>query len=194
MSTSKPNVAPAPDAQSAAADTAAVDISPAEARAALDAGAGCLLDVRTDLEFDSEYVSGAYHVPLDALDRRLDEVLARGGPLYVLCRTGARAVRARERLTAAGVGDARVVAGGLEAWRAAGLDTVAGTPRMSLERQVRIAAGSLGLIGVVLGFLVHPGFFLLSGFVSAGLIFAGITDWCGMGLLLARMPWNRRRG
>jgi hypothetical protein len=59
---------------------------------------------------------------------------------------------------------------------------------------VRIAAGTLGLTGVVLGFVLHQGFFFLSGFVSAGLIFAGLTDWCGMGLLLARMPWNRTHG
>ncbi len=168
--------------------------APEAARTALDTGAGCLLDVRSGVEFDAEHVEGALHVPLDALDHHLDELRDRGAPLFVLCRTGARAGRACERLAAAGVTDARIVAGGLEAWRAAGLGTVTGTPRLSLERQVRIGAGGLGLLGVVLGFGVHPGFFLLSGFVSAGLVFAGITDWCGMGLLLARMPWNRRRG
>ena len=62
---------------------------------------------------------------------------------------------------------------------------------MSLERQVRIAAGTLVVLGTVLGLTVHPGFIGLSAFVGAGLIFAGVTDTCGMGLLLARMPWNR---
>ncbi len=63
---------------------------------------------------------------------------------------------------------------------------------ISLERQVRIAAGAIVLTGVLLGWRVHPGFFGLSGFVGAGLIFAGITDWCGMGLLIAKAPWNQR--
>jgi rhodanese-related sulfurtransferase len=86
-----------------------------------------------------------------------------------------------------------VVEGGTEAWIAAGLPVDRGTvTAISLERQVRIAAGALVLLGVLLGWLVHPAFFGLSGFVGAGLVFAGITDFCGMGLLLARMPWNNR--
>jgi rhodanese-related sulfurtransferase len=65
---------------------------------------------------------------------------------------------------------------------------------ISLERQVRIAAGSLVLIGVLLAYFVHPGFIALSAFVGAGLVFAGVTDWCGMGLLLAKLPWNQKPG
>ena len=72
-----------------------------------------------------------------------------------------------------------------------GLPVVRGKKAISLERQVRIAAGSLVLLGAVLGWLVHPAFVGLSAFVGAGLVFAGVTDTCGMGLLLARMPWNR---
>jgi tetrahydrodipicolinate N-succinyltransferase len=85
-----------------------------------------------------------------------------------------------------------VVEGGTELWAAAGLPTE-GTGRkvISIERQVRIGAGSLVLTGLILGFLFHPAFFALSAFIGAGLVFAGITDWCGMGLLLARAPWNR---
>ena len=85
-----------------------------------------------------------------------------------------------------------MVEGGTQAWVTEGLPVVSlGRGSMSIERQVRIGAGTLVLLGVVLGFLVHPGFFFLSGFVGAGLVFAGVTDWCGMGLLLARAPWNR---
>ena len=89
-------------------------------------------------------------------------------------------------------GDEHVVAGGTEAWALEGLP-LEGSRRkvIGIERQVRIGAGSLVLIGVILGFLVNPGFFALSAFIGAGLIFPGITDWCGMGLLLARAPWNR---
>ncbi len=174
------------------AATAATHVAPEQARELLSGSAPCcVLDVRSGLEFETEHVPDSTHVPLDQLERRLDEVRARDGELLLMCRTGIRAERARGVLAAHGLTVARVVRGGIEAWRAAGCETVRGEPGMSLERQVRIAAGSLGLAGVVLGFAVHPGFFALSGFVSAGLIFAGITDWCGMGLLLARMPWNR---
>jgi rhodanese-related sulfurtransferase len=85
-----------------------------------------------------------------------------------------------------------VVAGGTQAWIAAGLPVVRGASHvMSLERQVRIAAGSLVLLGVLLGQFVHIGFIWISGFVGASLVFAGISGICGMGLLLARMPWNQ---
>ncbi len=85
-----------------------------------------------------------------------------------------------------------VVEGGTLAWIEVGLPVERGARKtISPERLVRIAAGTLMLTGVVLGFIVHPGCFLLSGFVGTGLIFAGITDWCGMGLLIARALWNR---
>ena len=93
---------------------------------------------------------------------------------------------------AAGYPSIHVVEGGTQAWVAAGLPVVKGKKNsISIERQVRIGAGSLVLIGVILGVFVNPVFLALPAFVGAGLIFAGITDWCGMGLLLARAPWNR---
>jgi hypothetical protein len=80
------------------------------------------------------------------------------------------------------------------AWERAGLPMVRGARgSISLERQVRIGAGTLVLAGVVMGWLIHPAFFGFSAFVGAGLVFAGVTDWCGMGMLLAKMPWNQRR-
>ena len=85
------------------------------------------------------------------------------------------------------------VEGGTTACVEAGLPVVRGKKAISLERQVRIAAGLLVLLGVLLGFLVHPVLFGLSAFVGAGLVFAGVTDFCGMGMLLARMPWNQCR-
>ena len=84
--------------------------------------------------------------------------------------------------------------GGVTAWEQAGLPVKRGKTVLSLERQVRVAAGLLVLTGVVLGFLVHPAFFGLAAFVGAGLTFAGLTDWCGMAMLLAKMPWNQRGG
>ena len=87
-----------------------------------------------------------------------------------------------------------VVEGGTEAWIAAGLPVSRGVAKViSLERQVRIVAGTLVLTGVLLAYFVHPAFVGISAFVGAGLIFAGVTDWCGMGLLLAKLPWNTRK-
>lgn len=90
---------------------------------------------------------------------------------------------------AAGVADAVIVEGGTSAWMAAGLPVIRGKKTMALERQVRIVAGALVATGVGFSLWVHPAFIALSGFV--GLVFAGVTDTCAMGMLMARMPWNR---
>jgi rhodanese-related sulfurtransferase len=119
--------------------------------------------------------------------------LANGRPVFLLCQTGVRAAKAAEKFVASGLERAVVIEGGTKAWIEAGLPVArAAVPVMSLERQVRVAAGTLVLTGVLLGWFVYAGFFVLAGFVGAGLIFAGITDFCGMGLLLAGMPWNNR--
>ena len=110
----------------------------------------------------------------------------------MICRSGSRGQKACEKLATAGL---RVVnvEGGTQAWEAAGLPVVRGRKTISLERQVRIAAGSLVVVGSALGYFVNPAWIGLAAFVGAGLVFAGITDTCGMGLLLARMPWNQVR-
>lgn len=151
-----------------------------------------LIDVRTPLEFAEVHVEGARSVPLGTLDAKALATDRNGKPLFVICRSGSRAAKACEALQAAGVENVYNVEGGTIAWEQAGLPVVRSPHRvMSLERQVRIAAGSLVFLGTILGWLVHPGFLALSGFVGAGLVFAGLTDTCGMGLLLAKMPWNR---
>jgi rhodanese-related sulfurtransferase len=114
-------------------------------------------------------------------------------PLYVICHTGARGKQACEKFIAAGYENVINVAGGTKAWADAGLQVVRGKQTISVERQVRMAAGSLVLLGIGLAQL-HPAFLGLSAFVGAGLLFAGITDTCGMGILLARMPWNQVLG
>jgi len=153
-----------------------------------------LLDVRTAMEFREQHATGARNVPLDQLDPAI-VMQARNGsgndPLYVICRTGSRGRQACERFLAAGFTNVVNVEGGTLAWAECGLPVVRGKKTISLERQVRIAAGLLVLLGALLGWLVHPVFVALSAFVGAGLVFAGITDTCGMGLLLARMPWNQ---
>jgi rhodanese-related sulfurtransferase len=154
------------------------------------AGPVALIDVRTPAEFEEVHVAFARNVPLDRLDPRTIGADAQA-PLYVVCRSGSRGEKACERLAAAGFANVMNIEGGTLACVDAGLPVVRGRKAMSLERQVRIAAGSLVLLGVGLGF-VHPALFGLAAFVGAGLVFAGLTDTCGMGMLLARMPWNRR--
>lgn len=153
-----------------------------------------LIDVRTPVEYRELHVANARNVPLDRLDPSA-VMQARNGsrdePLYLICRSGSRGRQACEKFLAAGHTNVVNVDGGTLACAEAGLPVVRGKQTISLERQVRIAAGALVLLGVLLGWLVHPVCLGLSAFVGAGLIFAGVTDTCGMGLLLARMPWNQ---
>jgi len=157
-----------------------------------------IIDVRTPAEYAEVHAEQACLIPLDRLDPKA--VLAsRSGPadapLYVMCRSGSRAAKACEAFAAAGFDNVFSVAGGTTAWEEAGLPVVRGARKtLSLERQVRIVAGSLVVLGVVLGWSVHPAFYGLAAFVGVGLVFAGVSDWCGMGLLLAKMPWNQIAG
>ncbi|WP_397569337.1 rhodanese-like domain-containing protein [Schlesneria sp. T3-172] len=153
-----------------------------------------LIDVRTPVEFREVHVDIARNVPLDQLDPAALMKSRKGSgdePLYVVCKSGSRGQQACDKFVKAGFSNVVNVEGGTTACVAAGLPVVRGKKAMSLERQVRIAAGSLVLTGVVLGWFVHPYFYGLSAFVGAGLVFAGITDTCGMGMILARMPWNQ---
>ena len=152
-----------------------------------------LIDVRTPVEFREVHVEIARNVPLDQLDPT-GLMQARNGsanePLYVICRSGSRGQQACEKFFKAGFSNVVNIEGGTLACMESGLPVVRGKMAVSLERQVRIAAGSLVLLGVGLSF-VHLAFIGLSAFVGAGLMFSGITDTCGMGMILARMPWNR---
>jgi len=154
-----------------------------------------LIDVRTPMEYQALHVAMAQNVPLDQLDP-VALMQGRNGrrgqePLYVVCQAGTRAKQACEKFLRAGYANVINIEGGTLACEKAGLPMVRGKQVISLERQVRIAAGSLVVLGAVLSWLVHPGFIALSAFVGAGLVFAGVTDTCGMGMLLARMPWNQ---
>ena len=168
-------------------------ISPAELKTLCEQGAIELLDVRTPLEFGEVHVRGAKNVPLDELNPTalLWPNTDAGRTIYVICRSGTRGRKGCEKLAAAGFTHVINVDGGTQACERAGVPVVRGKKVVSLERQVRIGAGGLALIGAILALTVHPWFAGLSAFVGAGLVFAGISDWCGMGLLLAKMPWNR---
>lgn len=159
-----------------------------------DPAATLLLDVRTPAEFEEAHIAGSVLHPLGDLDAAEVNRLAQGKKnCVVICRSGNRARQAAEKLTPQDLPQLSILEGGIQAWEKAGLPLNRGAKTMSLERQVRIAAGALVFIGAILGYFVHPAWIALSGFVGAGLVFAGITDTCGMGMLIARMPWNNRR-
>ncbi|MDA1194462.1 MAG: DUF2892 domain-containing protein, partial [Planctomycetota bacterium] len=161
-------------------------VSATEAAARVRAGGGLtVIDVRTGGEYAAEHVAGSKSIPLDQVELRVDEIRAVPAPRLILCASGARARMALETLAPLGVGGLAVVEGGIHAYAAAGGETVKGRGVMSLERQVRIAAGAMVLVGAGLGAFVHPLGYALSAFVGAGLMFAGITNTCGMGMLIA---------
>jgi rhodanese-related sulfurtransferase len=153
-----------------------------------------LIDVRTPVEYREVHAQAARSIPLDRLEPRAvmeGRIGSNEEPLYMICRSGSRGRQACEAFHAVGFYSVANVEGGTLAWEQAGLPVARGAKSMSLERQVRIAAWSLVVLGTALGAFVHPGFLGLAAFVGAGLVFAGVTDTCGMGMILARMPWNR---
>ncbi len=165
--------------------------SAAEAQAQQSAGDAWLIDVRTPAEYRALHADGAVLMPLDVFDpASVAASTPAGSTIHLLCKSGGRAAMAASKLADCGCPSV-IVTGGTDAWVAAGLPVVRGAAIMSLERQVRIAAGTLVVIGVGLGYVVHPYWFALSGGVGTGLTIAGLTDSCMMGMLIAKMPWNR---
>ncbi|MEM6333997.1 MAG: rhodanese-like domain-containing protein [Planctomycetota bacterium] len=160
-----------------------------------DAPALDLVDVRTPAEFRAVHLHHARSIPLNAVSAtavRASRPADAAGPTYVICKAGPRAKQAAAKLAQQDPSlDLVIVEGGIDAAVAAGLDAVRGRAAMSLERQVRIAAGSLVALGTAAGVFVSPWALIVPGFVGCGLVFAGLTNTCGMGMLLARMPWNR---
>lgn len=169
-------------------------ITPAEAKRLIDAGeCGLFLDVRTPGEHRAVHAIGTKNVPLDTLDTKACKELCGGGgnTIYLICKSGQRARMAAEKFVAAGIDNVVVVEGGTDAWNGAGLPVEKGSGVIDLERQVRIAAGTLVASGILLSMFVHPYFVYLSLFVGCGLVFAGVTNTCAMGMLISKMPWNR---
>lgn len=166
-------------------------LSPQQVRERIDTGSAVLVDIREPDEFARSHVKGAQSQPLSTWEKAHLTIDPDADVIFT-CRSGMRTAGACDRLAARVNGDAFVLDGGLDAWAKAGLpvETDADAP-MEIMRQVQIAAGSLVLIGVLLGFLVAPAWFALSGFVGAGLTFAGVSGFCGMARLLMLAPWNR---
>jgi len=149
-----------------------------------------LIDVRTPVEYATVHATGAVSIPLDELNA--DKVKAAGeGPYYILCKSGGRAKKACDKLNTLGL-ETTVVTGGTDAWVSAGLPAVRSQSNMiPLERQTLIGAGTVVLAGLALGTFVNPWFYLIAAFAGSGLVFAGLSGICMMGLMLARMPWNK---
>jgi rhodanese-related sulfurtransferase len=170
------------------------EVSPLEAQSTVAEGKGVLIDVRTPAEFQEVHASSAVNIPLNTLSREsIAKVIGNAEPIFI-CKSGARGKQALDRATSWDLPAANIV-GGTMGWEASGCSVVRGTPAvMSLERQVRIAAGLLVVVGTALGLFVSPWAFGIPLFVGSGLVFAGVTDTCGMAMLLARMPWNQRKG
>jgi len=151
-----------------------------------------LVDIREPDEFARRHIKGALSRPLSVFERAHLKIEPSKEVVFT-CRSGMRTAGNLGRLKASVEGEAFVLQGGVDAWAAAGLplEDNAKVP-IEIMRQVQITAGLLILTGVVLGFFVSPGYFGLSGFVGAGLTFAGATGFCGMAKVLALMPWNAR--
>jgi rhodanese-related sulfurtransferase len=153
-----------------------------------------LIDVRTPLEFREVHASAARNVPLDSI-HPTSLMQSRNGssddPLFIICRGGARGEQACQRFIEAGYHNVINVEGGTQAWEACGLPVVRGKKAVSLERQVRIAAGAIVLVSGLLAITVNPWFAAIAAAVGGGLALAGITDSCMMGMMLAKMPWNQ---
>lgn len=171
-------------------------IDPVEVQRLLDAGYEIdLVDVRTPAEFREVHAVNAKNIPLDEIDAEHIVQHRKGNlePLYFICRSDSRGKKACEAFHAIGYTNVVNVAGGTVAWDDLGLPVVRGKRTISLERQVQVSAGSLVVVGVALGWAMHPGFHGLAAFVGAGLAFAGMTDTCAMAVILAKMPWNQVR-
>lgn len=167
-----------------------IDVSPELVEQWVSAGDAILIDVREDFEHASERIEHAHHHPLSKFDSNALQKKCDGKRIVFHCRTGSRSLEAALQL-----GSARAfhLQGGIEAWKASGrpVHRSASAPRLDVMRQVQVVAGILILLGVVLGAFVNPWLYGISAFVGCGLLFAGLSGWCGMAMLLARMPWNQ---
>ncbi|HKN69611.1 MAG TPA: rhodanese-like domain-containing protein [Terriglobales bacterium] len=155
-------------------------------------GVALLVDVRSGSEFASGHIPGAINIPMEEIEARLDD-LDLNLPIVLICQSGKRA-RMSSSLLEPCRRQITVLEGGTKAWIQAGFPVVASVrTRWSLERQVRLGAGLLVLAGAILALTANPLWVFLCGFVGLGLTFAGLTDICAMGIILGKMPWNRRR-
>ena len=153
-----------------------------------------VLDVRTGGEFEGAHIPGAFNVPLPTLTEHARDLAAIDHPVVLVCKSGARASTARGELDGAGKQRLHVLDGGMDAWIASGGDVVHGeSETWAMDRQVRLVAGTISLVGI-LGSIAVPKAKWLSGAVATGLTFSALSNTCAMGNLLGRLPYNRGAG
>lgn len=157
-----------------------------------------VIDVRTPGEYAGGHLPGAHNIPLDDLEHALPTLREASGrgDLLMVCASGARSGNAGATLSRNGI-TAASLDGGTAAWASAGGElhrpaTTAATT-WAMDRQVRLTAGSLVLLGLLLGLVIHPAFQLLSAGVAAGLVYSALSNSCAMATLLGKLPWNRTR-
>ena len=174
-------------------ETTVQSISATQLSAALAAGRVNVLDIRTPGEFETLKIAGSVNIPLDRLNPV--DVVSRFGanaPLYCICQTGTRSQLAASKLRRAGMQQVIHVDGGTNAWVSGGFPVESGTRKViALDRQMRITAGALIVLGIAIGALWHPAGYWFAGLIGAGLMYAGISNSCGMTMVLAKMPWNQ---
>jgi glyoxylase-like metal-dependent hydrolase (beta-lactamase superfamily II)/rhodanese-related sulfurtransferase len=151
-----------------------------------------ILDVRSTLEFSQVHIEHSLNIPIDMISAKINELSQSKQNYLVLCHTGNRAAMAADMLIQSGIHTVKVMEGGIIRWQKEKLPVIKGQGGMSLERQVRLIAGSLVLLGIMMSWLLHWAFIFVSVFVSSGLIYAGLTDNCLMGMLLMKLPYNKK--
>jgi glyoxylase-like metal-dependent hydrolase (beta-lactamase superfamily II)/rhodanese-related sulfurtransferase len=151
-----------------------------------------ILDVRSALEFSQVHIENSLNIPIDMISAKINELSQSGQKYLVLCHSGNRAAMAADMLIQSGIHPVKVMDGGLVRWQKAKLPVIKGQGGMSLERQVRLIAGSLVLVGIMMAWLLNWAFIFISVFVGSGLVFAGLTDSCLMGVLLMKLPYNKK--
>jgi rhodanese-related sulfurtransferase len=150
-----------------------------------------VIDVRTPGEFETGHIEGSYNVPLDLLDEHISDLAALEHNVVLVCQSGARATKALDQLVAAGKSNLRLLEGGISAWTASGGDIArTNRTRWAMERQVRLAAGSVVVASIVGSIWLRP-VRVLAGLIGAGLVFSAVTNTCGMARVLAKLPYNR---
>ena len=166
-------------------------LSPIEAAKRLAEGSLLAVDIRETDEYQELRLPGARLQPLSVL-RHLPADAGPEQAVVYFCRSGRRTQAAEDILAARGHVEAHILEGGLNAWIEAGLPVERNAVSMPMMRQVQIGAGALVLLFILLGRFVAPEFTFLAGLVGAGLLFAGITGFCGLARLLAFMTWNKK--
>jgi len=150
------------------------------------------LDVRSALEFSQVHIKDSINIPIDILSAKMNDLSQSKQTYVVLCRTGNRSPMAADMLMQSGIQGVKVMQGGMTRWQKEGLPAIKGEGGVSLERQVRLIAGSLVLSGVLLSWFMHWTFIFIPVFISCGLIYSGLSDNCLMGMLLMKLPYNKK--